>query len=273
MTQAQTASAADRSTAVDTLLDRPRICCLMSSSLDGRLHPSRWTLSPDGTTKDWSAAYEALHQELAPDGWLVGRTTMAEMAKGEPHPPAHVGSPPRPLHLSRRTGPFAMAVDRLGKLHFSKPEVDGDPVVVLLGRDVPDAHLAELVADGVSYIVAQDEGMALAPLMAMLKHELKIETLLLEGGGRVNGAFLAAGLVDELYIILAPALDGSPSPAIVEAGQAGLKGKVVLSLLACDPLDNGAIRLRYAVSAANPYSVQRDRPPHPSAEVQSPLRD
>ncbi|MEG8032429.1 hypothetical protein QP179_12955 [Sphingomonas aurantiaca] len=35
---------------------------------------------------------------------------------------------------------------------------------------------------------------------------------------------------------------------IVAAGD-GLKGKVTLSLLGCEPLDGGAVHLRYAVSA------------------------
>ena len=227
---------------------RPRIICLMTSSLDGRLHPSRYTRSPDGAAKDWSAAYEALHDELAADGWIVGRTTMAEMAKGAPHPRDDAPVPPRPLHLAGGKGPFAVALDRHGKLHFAGPDVGGDPVLVLLGSDVSDAHLAELVEDGVSYIVAHDAEMTLAPLMQTLLREVGIGTLLLEGGGCINGSFLAAGLVDELVVFVAPALDGSPSTAIVEAGDEGLKGKVQLSLLACDRLGAGLVRLRYAVS-------------------------
>lgn len=229
------------------MTDRPRNLCMMTSSLDGRLHPSRWTHSPDGTIKDWSASYEAFHDAIGADSWLVGRTTMAEMAKGEPHPPTAFAPPARPMHLVSRTGPFAIGLDRWGKLHFARPEVAGDPVVVLLGPQVPDAHLAELAADGISYIVAEDEAMALPPLLATLRHALGIETLMIEGGGVANGAFLAAGLVDELIVFMAPVLDGSPNTAIVEAGETGLKGKVILSLIAYEPVGAGALRLRYAV--------------------------
>jgi riboflavin biosynthesis pyrimidine reductase len=227
---------------------RPHIVCLMNSSLDGRLHPSRWTRSPDGAASDWGAVYEAAHEAEHADAWLVGRVTMAEMAKGVPHPPSDYTTPPRPFHIARRNGPFGIAIDRSGKLHFTKSDIGGDAIVVLLGRDVPDSHLAELVGDGISYFVAEDAEMALAPLVATLAAQLDIATLMIEGGGHVNGAFFAAGLVDELIVILAPALDGSPSTAIVEAGDAGLRGKVTLSLRSCDRLDNGALRLRYAVA-------------------------
>ena len=52
--------------------DRPTIICHMTASLDGGLHPSRYTTSPDGTSKDWTALYEQLHDGMAADGWIVG---------------------------------------------------------------------------------------------------------------------------------------------------------------------------------------------------------
>lgn len=227
---------------------RPRIICLMTGSVDGRLHLSRWTESPDGALEDWSPIFERIHDEAGADGWIVGRATMAEMAKGEPHPPTGFTPPPRPHHFARREGPFAVAIDRSGKLHFAEPEIGGDHLVVLLGPDVPDNHLAELVGDGVSYVVSGDAGMAFAPMLETLAAELGVSTLMLEGGGHANGSFLEQGLVDELVVIVTPTLDGSrTSPAIVEAGE-GLKGKVTLSLKSCEPMGHGAVQLRYTVA-------------------------
>ena len=99
---------------------KPHVIMLMETSLDGRLHPSRWSESPDGTRQDWSKAYEAMHDKLAGDAWMVGRVTMAEMTKAAAHPPATPGTPPRPLHVARRDmQPYAIALDRSGKLHFA----------------------------------------------------------------------------------------------------------------------------------------------------------
>jgi len=33
---------------------KPHVSILMLTSIDGRLHPSRFTESPDGTRRDWS---------------------------------------------------------------------------------------------------------------------------------------------------------------------------------------------------------------------------
>lgn len=231
---------------------KPHVVCHMLISLDGRIHPSRWTESPDGDKKTWSAAYEQVHETLNGDAWLVGRVTMAEMSKGTPHAPASAGTPARPHHFANRDADvYAIAFDRSAKLHFAKPDIGGDHVVVLLGPGVSDEHLAELAGDGVSYVVAEDEAMDAKALLEILNRELGIERLLVEGGGNVNGSMLAAGVVDEISLIVAPAIDGAlgiTGPFEVQDA-AGLKGKVKLRFTSSETLDGGIVHLRYAVEA------------------------
>jgi riboflavin biosynthesis pyrimidine reductase len=229
---------------------RPYVICLMESSIDGRLHPSRWTRSPDGTPKEWSAIYSSTHEGLNADAWIVGRVTMAEMAKGKPHAPDSALRQQRPHHFAAgHDKPYAIALDPNGKLHFAKSDVGGDHVVVLLGRDVPDSHLAELAGDGISYLVSDGPEIDLAIALETLHGHLAIERLALEGGGGINGSFLAARLVDELIVIIGPAVDGrTDSRTIVEAGETGLIGRVKLSLRTCETLTHGAVRLTYSVT-------------------------
>ncbi|TGT87109.1 MULTISPECIES: RibD family protein [unclassified Mesorhizobium] len=230
---------------------KPHIICHMLASLDGGLHPSRYTESPDGSRAEWSGLYEQIHNDLEGDAWIVGRVTMAEMSKAGAHPPAHAGKVERPHHFARRdAGSYALALDASGKLHFAKPDIGGDHVVVLLGRDVQDSHLAELAADDVSYIVSETADIDLAAMLDVLGRELGISRLLLEGGAGINGSFFAAGLVDELSLLIAPALDArAANQGFVEFGEAGLAGKMQLSLTSCEALAHGLVHLRYAVSA------------------------
>ena len=231
---------------------KPHVICHMMVSLDGRIHPSRWTASPDGNRQDWTKVYEDVHGTLAGDAWLVGRVTMAEMSKGTPHPPASPEKVARPHHFAKRdAGTYAIAFDRSGKLHFAKPDIGGDHVVVLLGPGVPDAHLAELAGDGVSYVVAPDEEMAARPLFELLGRELGIKRLLVEGGGNVNGSLLAAGVVDEISLLVAPAIDGAVGvTGVFEVPEAaGLAGKVRLRFVGSEALGSGVVRLRYGVEA------------------------
>ena len=176
---------------------------------------------------------------------------MAEISKAAPHLPARPGSVDRPHHFARRgAGSYAIAIDPSGKLHFAGPDVGGDHVVVLLGRDVPDSHLAELAGDGVSYIIAETAEVDLASMLDVLGRELGIRRLLLEGGATINGSFFAAGLVDELSLLVAPALDGrARAQSFVEFGESGLANNVQLSRASCEALEHGLVHLRYAVRA------------------------
>ncbi|MBB3949083.1 dihydrofolate reductase family protein [Aureimonas jatrophae] len=226
----------------------PTIVCHMVTSIDGRLHPSRFTASPDGVVKDWGRMTEELHDRYGGDGWIVGRATMQEMAKGEPHPPVQFEPPPRPLRVAQREAPaIAVTFDRRGRVHFRGDAIGGDHAVVVLGSAVEDAHLAELAADGVSFIVSETPDIDLRAALVTLKREFGVSKLLLEGGAEINGAFLAAGLVAEFSVVIAPALDADLDVQGIVAFPGGLKDRVKLRLIGCDRLDHGAVHLRYEV--------------------------
>jgi riboflavin biosynthesis pyrimidine reductase len=227
---------------------KPHIVCHMIVSLDGRILTGRWSQSPDGSRADWSAVYGAIHEQLEVEGWIVGRVSMAEMSRAGPHPPENFAAPERPRHFATRSAStYAIAVDPAGKLHFDGPDIAGDSVVVWLGGDVADAHLAELAADGVSYVVSPTPQVDLAAALEAMHEELGVARLALEGGGGVNAAFFAAGLVDEVSLLVAPALDGSyDSRALVDG--VALAGLAQLSLTSCEKLEHGLVHLRYAVS-------------------------
>ena len=230
---------------------KPHVSILMLTSIDGRLHPSRFTNSPDGTRRDWSTEYERVHASLHSDAWLVGRVTMAEMSKAAAHPPPDATAVRRPIYVARAdAATFAVALDPSGKIHFERGDVGGDHVVVLLAKDVPDSHLAELAADGVSYVVAKQGDIDLAAALDVLAREFGIKRLVVEGGAATNGAFLVAGLVDELRVLVAPALDGGENVRGIVAWRDGLAGKVRLQFKSVDALGHGVVQLCYSVLPA-----------------------
>jgi riboflavin biosynthesis pyrimidine reductase len=230
------------------VMNKPHIICHMLTGIDGRLHPSRFTRSPDGERKDCSSVTEAIYADFDADAWMVGRVTMVEMAKGAPHPPKSAPKPPRPFHFVKRSGTkYAIAVDPHARVHFAKSDVGGDHPVVLLGPGVSDEHLTELVADGISYAIADTEPMSLAAMMDVLHRELGIKKLLLEGGASINNAFLAAGLVDELSVIIAPGVDGTRASESIIEGDAKLQGRIETSFVSCKQLSHGLVHLKYAV--------------------------
>ncbi len=129
---------------------RPYIICHMGTSIDGRLHPSRFTRPAVGVSAEaLRRHYEAVHDRFEAEGWIVGRVTMAEMAKGRERAVAANSPIAREPHLGHRNGRnLAVAIDPFGRVRYGQDNIGGDHVVAVLGEQVSDAYLAELREDG-----------------------------------------------------------------------------------------------------------------------------
>jgi len=241
---------------------RPFIVCHMVTSIDGRLHPSRFTPAPAGVSADTLRGhYEEVASRFGADGWIVGRKTMAEMAKGHERTIADAPAVAREPHVADRKGrTLAIAIDPAGRVHYGQDHIGGDHIVAVLGERVPDSHLAELREDGVSYVFAGPEGDDLPGAMARLAAVFGVRTLLLEGGGRINGAFLRHRLIDEFSTLIQPAVDGlAGTPSIIDHdGADGERPGIgqALRLTGCETLDGGMVWLRHAVEDAPSPAAQ-----------------
>lgn len=226
---------------------KPHVTCLIASSVDGRTLHSRWR--PKGSAGD---LFEQVHDELGGDAWLIGRVTGAEFAKGQPYPTGTTQRFPREHWLPKRDADsYGVVLDARGKIGWGRADIGGDPIVVVLTEQVSDAHLAGLRGEGVSYIFAGQREIDLALTLDILNRELGIERLLLEGGGGTNGAFLRAGLVDELQLILCPAIDGAKgAPSVFDSAEDESEQRApvtAMSLESTRPLQGGALLLTYRI--------------------------
>jgi riboflavin biosynthesis pyrimidine reductase len=225
---------------------KPFVICHMMSPLDGQLVVRQWSASTGRSADALDAESNRIHAELKPDAWLCGRSTGEEFATAEPHPPETFPDVVRPIHVAKTDVAFAVFLDRDGKLHWPGPKVTDDAVIVVVGEDIADAHLAELMADGISYIVSPD-GIDLNFVLETLNTQFGVKRLLLEGGAQTNTAFLKAGLVDEISLVLFPAIGGlKGGPTIFGEDADGLADKVRLEMLSTE-LRRGAVHLRYSV--------------------------
>jgi riboflavin biosynthesis pyrimidine reductase len=231
---------------------KPHVICLMASSVDGRTLPSRWR--PKGGPAN---LFERVHEELAGDAWVVGRVTGQEFAKGKPYPASTTETFPREPWFARRGAKaYGVVLDALGKINWGRSDIGGDPIVVVLSEAIPDAHLVGLRSEGVSYVFAGKSEIDLSLTLEVLNRELGVKRLLLEGGGGANGAFLRAGLVDELHLILCPAVDGAKgAPSVFDSAEAEADERApvaAMSLESSQTLEGGAMLLRYLIQNASP---------------------
>jgi len=228
---------------------KPHVICHMVSSVDGRTWQSRQRPAREKSGN----LFETLHEKLEGDAWLVGRVTGREFAKRDAYPakPASQTWPRTPWFARRDAAAWGIVLDAQGKIAWGRSDIGGDPIVVVLTEQVADAHLEALRAEGVSYLFAGRQELDLPLLLETLSRELGVKRLLLEGGGRANGSFLRAGLVDELSLTIVPAVDrakGAPHVFDSETELAGPTAPVTaMTLKDCQVLDGGAVWLRYEI--------------------------
>jgi riboflavin biosynthesis pyrimidine reductase len=180
----------------------------MMASLDGRIVPNGWPVASEERRQ-----YELIHASYEPDGWMCGRVTMEPFAK---HmrlevEVAHEYSGTASREDFRAPGDFrsfAFALDPRGRLAWQSNDIDGDHVVAVLSHRVSDDYLVFLRERGVSYLLAGASRIDLTLALETIHAQFGVRTLMLEGGGKINGALLRAGLIDEVSLLIAPVADG-----------------------------------------------------------------
>lgn len=176
------------------------------------------------------------------DAILVGAGTVRAEGYG-PH-----RLPPALAARRRADGRFAPApvvvVSRSLALEPSWPLFTEavTPTVVLTCEDAPAARLGALEPVAV-VLVAGRASVDLGDGLRRLRRELGLVRLLCEGGPTLATGLLAAGLVDELCLTVAPALLGGAGPRIVR----GLRRRVPLELVAAFCEDD-ELYLRYRIA-------------------------
>ena len=198
-----------------TAARRPYVVCHMVPSVDGRIVTARWRLPPAV-----HAEYERTAATFAADAWMIGRVSMEPYAARAKIPRRKLPQPiPRKDFIARRDAEsFAIALDPSGKLTWESGSIDGEPIITVLTEAVPDYYLAFLRSLGVSYLFGGKTSVDLRKVLEKLRKVFGIKKLLLEGGGRINGAFLAADLIDELSVLVAPVADGAiGTPSLFDA--------------------------------------------------------
>src|ERR1700756_1986018 len=225
---------------------KPHVACIVTSSIDGRTLLSRW--SPDPA--HLRGLFERVHDEIGCDAWLIGRATGREYAKRDAYPTSTGETFPREHWFATRDAKvYGVVLDARGKVAFGRSDIGGDPIVVVLTKAVSHAHLAGLRSEGISYIFAGETALDLRLALDILNRELGVKRLLVEGGGTTNGAFLRAGLIDEISLVICPAVGGAKSaPRVFDSSDPGPGPSAPIKAMTLESsrvLDGGAVWLRY----------------------------
>ena len=121
-------------------------------------------------------------------------------------------------------------------------------LIVLVARATPAEYLGFLRREGICYLVVGGRRVDLTAALRRMRERLGATCVVSTAGGGLNGALLAAGLVDELDLIVLPAAVGGLDTPSVFDGPALPEGAspTRLRLLSMHAEADGLLRLRYA---------------------------
>lgn len=220
---------------------KPFIISHMMESVDGRIDCAMTVqIEPS------DVYYDALDQLDCPTT-LEGRVTM-QIHFAEPEPFVAKDSTPigkTAFHKTSAEPGYAVAIDTTGKLKWPSNMHDGKPLLVVTSEVCAKEYLDTLTTQGISWIAVGTERIDLAKAVDILNTEFGVKRMAVVGGGHINGAFLEAGLLDEISIMIGPGIDGRKGMASVFDGIADVTRPATLLKLNSIERMGDTVWLRY----------------------------
>jgi len=221
------------------------------SSVDGRLLNSRWTEPFDGTPAPaLLQVYAAIGRELGTDAWMFGKNTPRAAFPKKFKTDDRTVAPDTPAVFvgERRSERMFIVADPESDIRFTAPTLRGDNILVIAGRNATEEYLAHLREMRISYAIVGD-ALNFRGGLETVGRGFGIRSISVQGGGILNGALLADGLVDELSLVIYPGIDGlSGVPSIFEymggVTEHPAQGQH-LQLLSVEKREYGIVWLRY----------------------------
>ncbi|GAA1121228.1 hypothetical protein GCM10009630_18790 [Kribbella jejuensis] len=253
--------------------ERPRVVVSVEASADGKVAFARDALLMHQPSSDlWAAmkpqasdpvdVLEVVRRQYGCNAILEGSGSL--VAEDPAELPPHDGVLDGhflPAEITRQLSPPHMwftVVDSRGRVRWTEKHADWDPLV-LVSRSTPADYLGYLRRERICYLVAGDDRVDLWQALELMKSELGITCVLSTAGGGLNGVLLRAGLIDELYLTVLPALIGGlGTPSVMDGPPLAVgEAPTPLELLSVHTDTSGSVRLHYR-STADSRSGPRD---------------
>lgn len=198
----------------------------MVTSIDGKV-TGEFLSRPE--CEKATEVYYDINRNTKSNGFICGRVTMEGSFTGGYYPDLSQFEPVKhdldlkmDYILDDMSGFYAVAFDTNGKLGWKSNKIidpDGDPgyngaqIIEVLSENVDERYLGYLEAMEIPYIFAGEDKIDVELALTKLWDIIGIDTLLLEGGSILNGAFQRADVIDELSLVIAPIVaDNNDNP-------------------------------------------------------------
>lgn len=138
---------------------------------------------------------------------------------------------------------YNIVVDTKGTLQWGKENGNNFPHLIITSEQVTKDYLDYLNSQNISWIAAGKNQIDLAKAMEILSNEFNIDRLAIVGGGKINGGFLEAGLVDEISILIGAGVDGRTDQPSLFDNRTESSRPIALQLKDVESYEDGAVWL------------------------------
>lgn len=214
-------------------------------------------ISVDGRM-DWFSGdlgqYYALAGQFNADGMLAGSNTiLAAFDSSETDLTDENKGSPEPNSTDEDVRQILVVVDSRGRIpniHLMRHTPYWRDLIVLCSKSTPKGYLSTLRQHEINFIQTGDVKVDLREALDALNTEYGINSVRVDSGGVLNGALLRAGLVDEVSVLITPALVGGTTPKSMFSAPDLESDQDVISLIlnGAKELEDGFVWLRYDIN-------------------------
>ncbi len=194
-------------------MNRPYIICHMLTSIDGKV-TGNFLYMPKAAKA--SELYYQINRDYKADGYACGRVTMQGSFAGTDYPDItkyECITDKSDFIVDDLSGFYAVSFDPHGRIGWTSNRIidpDKDPgydnaqIIEVLTEQADSRYLGYLKSLNIPYIFAGETDIDVELALTKLKDTFNINTLLLEGGSILDGAFMESDVIDELSLVMCP---------------------------------------------------------------------
>lgn len=173
--------------------------------------------------------------------------TLAEQQRELPPLPT-AELPPGFAELVYAPRPVLVVPDSRGRLRnwrHARAQPWYGRIVVLVSDQTPADYLDHLGRRGIEHLRAGADRVDLPLALDLMADSYGVRSIRTDSGGALNGALLAAGLVDRIAVIVAPQIGSDPRAQTLIRLPRTAETSTALTLVESEVLDDGALWLVY----------------------------
>lgn len=222
-------------------MNKPYIICHMMTSVDGRIDCAMTEHLPG--VQEY---YDTLDELDAPSRVSGRVTAQLEMSDpGEFHTDKNEPYGAEGFSKAASAIGYEIVMDTNGTLLWNDDSDSERPLLIVMSEKASREYIEYLNGQHISWIVCGKDRIDLNRACEILSAEFGVKRAAVVGGGHINAAFLAAGLLDEVSVLIGAGIDGRGGMAAVFDGLPMDRSVTPLKLSDVRQYPSGAVWLRY----------------------------